>query len=449
MSRGSGPSFTRSSGFGRSGQASRSNFVSRNFQNGGNVHHASHTTNFNRGNSNSNNFGRGNGNFNRGTTNFNRGNANRGNWNTFSHNRGNWNGGNHGNWNHGNWNHGNWNHGNWWGSNRGWHGYGYRGRGGFGYAGFYPWFGFGFGYPWLGWGLGWPYYYGGWGGYGGYCYGYPYLNLGYGYGYPYYGGYGYSYPYSTYAYADDGTVAATDQQPQLTPETTTPTPTDAELAEASEFVSLGEEAFKAGRYEDALRNWQHTLVDNPDNGAVFLLMAQALFALGQYDASANTVQMAMQMLPEAEWGNVVKNYTELYPNIQKYTDQIRAAEKARDEKPDDNAVRFLLGYHFGYLNYPKQAVRELDKALDIEPQDVGAQKLRDIFALQAGIPARPPAAAPEGAPGEKGEAHGAAKPATPPPVAEPPTAEPPATPPQTPPDKAPAADSDVGVPAEF
>jgi tetratricopeptide (TPR) repeat protein len=119
-----------------------------------------------------------------------------------------------------------------------------------------------------------------------------------------------------------------------------------------------------------------------------------MFALGQYDQAANTTQMAMQMLPESEWGNVVKNYTQLYGNIEDYTNQLRAAEKARDAKPDDGAVRFVLGYHFGFLNYPKQAVRELDKALDIEPRDVGAQKLRDMFAKQAGIPARAPAVSP-------------------------------------------------------
>jgi tetratricopeptide (TPR) repeat protein len=415
------------------GDASRStsgrgDFVSRNFKDGGSVHHKSSGGNFgSRGNFDSKgNFGS------RGKFDSKDNFGSRGN---FSGSR-NW---NHGRSDFGKFSHGNWNRNNhWWGGNNGWHGYGHRGRGGnFGFVGFYPWFGWGFGYPYLGWGLGRPYYYGGWGGYG---YGYPYLNFGYGSGgsYPYYGDYGYSYPYNTYAYADDSAAIA-DQQPQLPPEAAA-TPSADPLGEVSQFVSLGEEAFQAGRYEDAIRDWQHAMVDNPNNGAVVLLMAQAMFALGQYEAAANTVQAAMQMLPESEWGNVVKNYTELYPDIQKYTDQIREAEKARDAKDDDNAVRFLLGYHFGYLNYPKQAVRELDKALDIEPQDVGAQKLRDMFALQAGIPARPPAAVPEGPADEKGQAPGAA----------PAAAEPPATPPQTPPaDDKPADDNDVGVPAAF
>ncbi len=137
------------------------------------------------------------------------------------------------------------------------------------------------------------------------------------------------------------------------------------------------------------------MVDDPNNGGVVLLMSQALFAVGQWDAAANTLQGAMQMLPESEWGTVLKNYKELYPDVAVYTKQIRTAEEARDAAPDDPALRFLLGYHFGYLNYPKHAVQELDKALDIEPRDAGSEKLRSIFAQQAGLPGgrrpRPPA----------------------------------------------------------
>ncbi len=219
----------------------------------------------------------------------------------------------------------------------------------------------------MGWGLGWGLSNVGWGGYG----------------YPTYYDTTYVYPTTTlYADATD-VIVPQAQQPALDP-----------LATTGDFVSDGEAAFRAGRYQDALRLWQHSMVDDPDNGAVVLLMAQALFALGQYQSAANATQMGMQMLPETEWGNVVRNYTQLYGNIEDYTNQVRAAEKARDTRADDGAARFLLGFHFGYLNYPKQAVRELDAALVIEPRDVGAEKLRDIFAAQAGMPARPHTAQP-------------------------------------------------------
>ena len=56
---------------------------------------------------------------------------------------------------------------------------------------------------------------------------------------------------------------------------------------------------------------------------------------------------------------------------------------------DAPELRFLLGYHYGYLGYPKEAVRELDKALEMAPQDELARKLRAQFAT--GVKSQPPA----------------------------------------------------------
>jgi Flp pilus assembly protein TadD len=323
--------------------AGRNSFVSRNFSNSG--HNFSNRTgsDFNRGNFNTNSFSRNN------FSNFNHAN----NWG-------------HNNWGHNNWGGNNWGRNNWYGGgfNRGW---GYGGWGGYGR---YPFWGYGF-YP--GWGLfglyglGWGLGYGGWGGYG--------LYGGYGgYGYPY--GYGYG-NYTNSVYYADNTVAATPQAGDVQPQAT------------DDHDARGEQAFRSGNYEAAIREWQHAMVDDPNNGALVALMAQALFAIGRYENAAGAVQTAMQMLPENEWGSVVKNYSQLYGNIGDYTTQLKALEIARDGKPDDPALRFELGYHFGYLGYPKNAVAELDKALDLQPQDLGSQKLRDIFAVQAGLPARP------------------------------------------------------------
>ena len=99
------------------------------------------------------------------------------------------------------------------------------------------------------------------------------------------------------------------------------------------------------------------------------------------------------MLPQDKWGTLIANYKELYTNIGDYTAQLRVLEKARDEKPDDPALRFLLGWHYGYLGYPKQAVRELNKTLELAPTDVIAKKVRDAMAEKlpkSDLPAAPP-----------------------------------------------------------
>ncbi len=229
---------------------------------------------------------------------------------------------------------------------------------------FFPGFGWGWGGGWglwgagYGFGWGWPYYGYGWGG---------------GWGYPLYG-------YNYYGYGGNGLYG--NAYATVAPANTTVAMQPTDNVGAGQFADQGEIDFKAGKYQAAARDWQHALVDDSKNGAIVMLLAQALFAMGQYEEAAGATQAAMQMLPEDKWGVVITNYSQLYGNIQDYTDQLKALEKARDAKPDSPALRFLLGFHFGYLNYPKQAVREMDKGLTLAPKDLGAYKVREIFAAK-------------------------------------------------------------------
>jgi tetratricopeptide (TPR) repeat protein len=172
----------------------------------------------------------------------------------------------------------------------------------------------------------------------------------------------------------------------------TPVTPDPSTVAATDFASQGDAEFKAGNYDAAIKAWQHALVDDPQNGALVLLIGQALFAQGKYDEAAGAVQQGMQLLPEEHWNVVVAHYEELYGASGTYASQLRALEAAAD-KADGPALRFLLGYHYGYLGYPKEAVRELDKTLKLAPQDEVAAKLRSQFAAKL-PPGSVPAAAP-------------------------------------------------------
>jgi tetratricopeptide (TPR) repeat protein len=165
------------------------------------------------------------------------------------------------------------------------------------------------------------------------------------------------------------------------------------IPSSSDFTSRGETEFRAGHYSSAVQLWRHALVDDPKNGGVVMMLSQALFAVGQYDEAAGAAQYGMSLLPPDKWGAVVQRYKELYGNQQDYTDELKRLEKARDASPDAPAIRFLLGYHFGYLAYPKQAVRELDKLLEIAPKDEMARKLQEQFKplVKNDSPAPPPA----------------------------------------------------------
>ncbi len=267
----------------------------------------------------------------------------------------------------------------------------------------------------------WPYYYSSyWSPW--YCYG-SYGSFGNGYASPGFGyqsvcsyNNAYSLPVTGVTTYSSGVAVPLAAQAVIDPNAQLPAPLAADQDTAAlgdDFATLGEREFNAGRYDAAARNWRHALVDEPGNGGVMLLLAQALFATSKYDEAAGAVQLGMQMLPVEKWGTVVENYRELYPKIGDYTTQLRALEKARDQKADNPALRFLLGYHYGFLGYPKNALQQLDKCVELAPKDEISQKLqqrmKELLAQKA--PASVPAPATPDKPAEKA-------PTTPPATAE-------------------------------
>ena len=147
------------------------------------------------------------------------------------------------------------------------------------------------------------------------------------------------------------------QEGQAQQTLTADAPTEAEIESAADFISRGEDAMQAGKYREALSHWQHALVDLPQDGGTILLVAQALFALGQFNDAAGAAQLGMQMLSEEDWGIVVKNFGQLYSDSGEYSKQLQKLEEARDQTPDDPALRFLSGYQYGYLGYRDRALR--------------------------------------------------------------------------------------------
>jgi thioredoxin-like negative regulator of GroEL len=160
------------------------------------------------------------------------------------------------------------------------------------------------------------------------------------------------------------------------------------------YTAQGEADFKAGNYEGAANAWKHALVDDPQNPVLGLMLAQAMFATGKFEEAAGATQMSMQMLPKEQWGVVVNNYKELYGNAQDYTNQLRALENGVKEKPDNPLLRFLLGYHYAYLGFSKEAVDQLDRGLKIMPRDEGAKQLREVMRAKLPKPEAPPAPTP-------------------------------------------------------
>jgi|GEM_PF-6637854 len=133
-------------------------------------------------------------------------------------------------------------------------------------------------------------------------------------------------------------------------------------ASAAEFIEQGETAFKRRDYAGAVQAWRHAALDDPQNGVLMMKFGQALFATGQYREAAFAIQVGMDQLPMADWGDVVGHYSRLYGEPQDYTDQLRALEAAIRIHKEDPALRFVAGFEYGYLGFLEQSLAQLDEA---------------------------------------------------------------------------------------
>ena len=178
-------------------------------------------------------------------------------------------------------------------------------------------------------------------------------------------------------YAVDNSVSLPADTGDYTPSSGT---SDPEAVSSESFDQQGEYAFRTRDYMAANRDWQHAVVDDPSNGALAMKLALAMFAVGKYREAAGTTQQVLVLLPQEKWGQAVSDYKKLYANPKDYVDQLKSLAKAAADKPNDPALRFLLGFHYGYSGRVADAVRELNKLVQLEPKDQLGRKLRDLMA---------------------------------------------------------------------
>ncbi len=224
-------------------------------------------------------------------------------------------------------------------------GYGY-GRYGYGRRGYYGYYGnwlFGF------WGL--PWYSSGYGYGGGYGYGYPYYSAYTDWGYPSY----YSNPY--YVAVDNSVV----DYSQLIAEPAEESASDVGLQNFDDARA----AFKLGDYTRAMQLVDTALVTMPLDSVLHEFRALILFAQGNYEEAASVLHPVLSAGPGWNWSTLLG----LYPNVDVYTQQLRALEKYRNDHKQSALVRFLLGYHYLTCGHNTAAADEFAKAVALQPDD--------------------------------------------------------------------------------
>ncbi len=226
-------------------------------------------------------------------------------------------------------------------------------------------------------------------GYGGYGYG------GYGYGYPsYYSGYGvYDYfptwgvsNYSSWGLGSiannwlysgytnpyySAVVAAQPAQTTVVYDYSQPinvvaeAPNPATASSTEQVFSAARDAFKAGDFQRALDLTDQVLKDSPNVPVVHEFRALCLFALKRFDEAAAVDYAVLSAGPGWNWTTLVG----LYPDVDTYTNQLRALETSVRSNPNSPSTQFLLGYHYLVQGHQDAAAGQFEKVAKLQPTD--------------------------------------------------------------------------------
>ncbi len=241
---------------------------------------------------------------------------------------------------------------------------------------------------WFGWGFGWCSDFG-----LSFGFGSPYWNPGYGYSpvswyYPsvsyYYDSYdssenygdGYQDGYgdaSLAGYADDpvvvniyadgpvgetvhvGSQPGADVNISLAPQASSDGPLG---AAALRYLELGDEAFGAGRYVDAIHFYSRSIEFNPDRGMLHLILADALFATGDYHYCARSIRKALELEPTLVAAPVDKHLFYAIPS--EFDKQLAVLELYIADYKTDADARLVLGLNYLFGDRPQAAVELLE-----------------------------------------------------------------------------------------
>ncbi|HEX4147477.1 MAG TPA: hypothetical protein VHY20_00755 [Pirellulales bacterium] len=133
--------------------------------------------------------------------------------------------------------------------------------------------------------------------------------------------------------------------------------------------------FLYGNYKGALEQVNQALALAPKDPVLNEFRGLCLFAVGDYQQAAAADYAVLSAGPGWDW-TTMSNF---YPNVDAYTQQLRALENYSQQHPNAADARFLLAYQYLREGYNDQATAELQAVAQLEPRDqLSAQLLRGL-----------------------------------------------------------------------
>ena len=150
--------------------------------------------------------------------------------------------------------------------------------------------------------------------------------------------------------------------------------------DAADFQSLAEQSFREGEFFDAIKHVNHGLIEDHENGKLYLFTAHASIATGEYRAAVDQLETATALLHQNKWDFVIRNRFEIFEQVS-YQAGIDKLANYLAQNPNSVDAIVLKGFHLGCLGMLEQSQIELATALSLEPQHVLAGRLMSALKL--------------------------------------------------------------------
>jgi hypothetical protein len=154
-------------------------------------------------------------------------------------------------------------------------------------------------------------------------------------------------------------------------------PDDQSLAtdQAMQLLDTARSAFSQGDYAGALALCENAIAKLPNDVVLHEFRGLTLFALQRYKEAAGTMYAVLSVGPGWDWTTL----SGFYPDVDVYTEQLRALERYVNANPNSAEARFLLAYQYMTCGQTEAAADQLKAAVQLNPKDrLSAQLLSAI-----------------------------------------------------------------------
>jgi hypothetical protein len=148
------------------------------------------------------------------------------------------------------------------------------------------------------------------------------------------------------------------------------TAADSKSRLTSEFLTLGDSAFRAGRYSDAVYAYARAVEVMPEDAVLHLILSDALFATGDYHYCAYALRRALELDPSLVDSVVDKH--NFYGDPSEFDRQISLLERYLQDHFVDDDARLVLAANYLFANRPAQASDLLESAFSLTVRDSAA-----------------------------------------------------------------------------